>query len=871
MHSPELSARSELPARGAVEGHRELILDRGWEAGSCAPDADPDPASIDGLDWIPATVPGTAAAALREAGRRPPGEARDLDAEDWWFRSRFEAEPAGEGEELTLRFDGIATVAEVYLNGELILESDSMFAAHAVDAGALLREGGNELAIRCRALGPLLRAPRKPRARWRTRLADNGLRFFRTMLLGRAPGIAPGPAAVGPWRPVRLQRRRLFAVERLETRAELDGEDGVLSIRATLRRLGGELPEAVEVELSGPSGSHSAALRLDLSGAAAEASGTLRVPAVARWWPHTHGDPALHEVRLRVATGSGWVAVGAGRVGFRDLEPGGSPGWEATVDGLDLKVNGVSVFARGAVWTPLDPVGLAPAEEELRSTLERVRDAGMNMLRIPGTAAYESAAFHDLCDELGILVWQDFMFANFDYPIADPAFRAAVEAEARQALETLAGRPSLAVLCGNSEVEQQVAMMGLDPALGRGELFGELLPRLCAEACPGVPYLPSAPCGGEGEMPFRTDGGVANYFGVGGYRRPLSDARAAAVRFASECLAFANVPGEGMVEQVLGSDFTGPDLGGPVWKAGVPRDAGADWDFEDVRDHYLQLLFGVDPTELRCAEPERYLEFSRAVSGEAMAAVFGEWRRAGSPCGGGLMLWLRDLAPGAGWGVLDSDGAAKVAYHHLRRALAPSAVWMTDEGLNGVDVHLAHDGPEPLAARLRIALYRDFEQPVGEASEEIELPAHGAATRDVEGLLGRFADASWSYRFGPSAQDLIVASLERGTGGEAETISQAVFFPDARPVAPEPADQLGIEARVEPGPDGSLVLSLGCRRFVYGLRIHGVVFTPEDDAFSLEPGACRRVVLHPRTGKSSGEIALTALNLQGRLVAREAS
>jgi beta-mannosidase len=866
MYSSELRARAT--ARGAVEAHRELVLDQGWEAGSCLPDAVPDPASLDGLEWIPATVPGTAAAALGGAGRWAPGEARDLDAEDWWFRIRFEAEPAAAGEELVLHLDGIATVAEVYLNGSLLLESDSMFAAHAVDVGGLLRNGANELAIRCRALAPLLRVPRKPRARWRTRLADNGLRFYRTMLLGRAPGIAPGPAAVGPWRPVRLQRRRLFAVDRLETRAELDGEDGVLSVRASLRGLDGELPRAVEVELSGPSGSHSAALALEVGGDGVEASGALRVPAVARWWPHTHGEPALHEVRLRVATGSGPVAVEAGRVGFRDLDPGSG---SVIDDGLDLRVNGVRVFARGAVWTPLDPVGLAPPEGELRQTLESARDAGLNMLRVVGTAAYESAAFHDLCDELGILVWQDFMFANFDYPIADEAFRAAVEAEAQQALETVAGRPSLAVLCGNSEVEQQVAMMGLDPALGRGELFGELLPSLCAETCPGVTYLPSAPCGADGELPFRTDGGVANYFGVGGYRRPLSDARAAGVRFASECLAFANVPGEGMVEEMLGAGFAGPDLESARWKAGVSRDAGADWDFEDVRDHYLQLLFGVDPAQLRQAEPERYLELSRAASGEAMAAVFGEWRRGGSPCAGGLMLWLRDLVPGAGWGLLDSDGAAKVAYHHLRRALAPTAVWMTDEGLNGVGVHLANDGPEPLAARLRIALYRGFEQRVGEACEEIELPAHGAATRDVEGLLGRFADASWAYRFGPPAQDLIVASLERGAGEEVETISQAVFFPDARPIAPEPADQLGLEARVEPGPDGSLVLVLECRRFVYGLRIHGPGLTPEDDALSLEPGARRRVVLRPRSGEQRGEISLTAPNLQGRFAVGETS
>src|SRR5208283_496594 len=110
-----------------------------------------------------------------------------------------------------------------------------------------------------------------------------------------------------------------------------------------------------------------------------------------------------------------------------------------------------------AVWTPLDAVGLAPTAAQLRRALDGVCDGGMNMLRVPGTSCYEVPAFHDLCDELGVLVWQDFMFANMDYPLEDQAFRASVEREARQVLDDLAGRPSLAVLCGNSEVEQQVA------------------------------------------------------------------------------------------------------------------------------------------------------------------------------------------------------------------------------------------------------------------------------------------------------------------------------------------------------------------------------------------------------------------------------
>jgi beta-mannosidase len=802
------------------------MLSDGWEVAPSPPGGCAGPTEVDGLAWRAARVPGTVAGALGEdtAGR-------DLDAEDWWFRCRFDAEPAADGEEVVLALGGLATVTEVYLNGRLVLESESMFAAHAVDVSRRLR-GANELVICCRALAPRLAQARKPRARWRTRLVSNGnLRFYRTMLLGRAPGFAPGPAVVGPWRPVSLERRRGCVLDgvRLRTRLDEDGT-GRLACRVAARALAGTaLPMELELSVAGAGGT---TIAVDPLTGVGDASLTLT--RVAPWWPHTHGEPALHDVALRI----GGELLHCGRVGFRRLQ---APA-DLDADGLSLRVNGVPVFARGAVWTPLDLRAPHAGAAQLRPVLDRVVAAGMNMLRVPGTATYESPAFYDLCDELGILVWQDFMFANLDYPESDDAFTAVVESEARDILDGLAGRPSLAVLCGGSEVAQQVAMLGLDPALADGPLYRELLPRLVRDAQTEAPYVPSAPWGGD--LPFRTDRGVANYYGVGAYRRPLEDARRAGVRFAAECLAFANVPDDPAAAT-----------------AGVPRDAGADWDFEDVRDHYLALVFGVDPVSLRSADPDRYLELSRAVSGEVMAEVLGEWRRAGSPCQGALALWLRDLAPGAGWGVLDHRGEPKVAFAHLARALAPVAVWSTDEGLGGIDVHVANDRPDALAARLRVALYRGFEQLVEEVVADLELEAHGTLTRNVEALLGRFVDVSWAYRFGPPAQDLVAVSLETPTG---DLLSQAFRFPAGRPLGQEPASDLGLEAIVERTPEGT-GLRVTSRRFAYGVRVVVDGWRASDDAFGVEPGHERHVALRPTVGAGEPPAGATlrAINLRG--------
>lgn len=778
-----------------------------WEllgavSGTCA-----TPAELPAGGWLQARVPGTVAQALDAAGV----DGGDLDASDWWFRTTVQLAPVPAGGRRVLVLDGLATIAEVYVAGQPVLESDSMFLAHEVELGDL-PAGQAELAICIRALAPLLAESRRPRARWRTRIADSNLRFLRTTLLGRMPGIAPGPAVAGPFREVRIEQREPPELTELCVRTRLDGADGVVEVRA---QVAGAAQVSVTV----------AGERALLDDGVA----TLRLNAPAQWWPHTHGDPALHTLRLLATGGDGRERVLCERrIGFRELSFLDDP------DGIPQLVAGaVPVFVRGVVWTP------CPADE-LRATLELLRDCGLNMIRIAGTTVYERPEFHDLCDELGILVWQDAMFANFDYPIADPQFRASVEQEIEQLFDAVGWRPSLAVICGGSEVEQQAAMMGREPLAGRGELTAELLPALINAAGVDASYLPSAPSGGA--LPFRFDRGVAHYFGVGAYRRPLGDARAAGVRFAAECLAFANVPDD--------AALTGLAPGSESWKAGVPRDAGADWDFDDVRDHYLRELYGADPVPMRETDPTRYLALSRELTGELMAQVFGEWRRAASPCNGGIVLWLRDLAPGAGWGLLDHRGEPKLVLGHLRRVWAPLACWLVDEGLGGLAVHVANDGAAAVTATLRVALARTTGAPVAVAERELQLAPRSVTAFDVEELIGRFCDASWAYRFGPCAHAAAIASLTPAGGG---FVAPAAWFPPGQTAAAGAGD-----VRVTRLTGAVEIESAGLLR---GARIELPGARPAADGFAVEPGRPLRVPLARDDGRDSGR--LTALNLTG--------
>ena len=179
-----------------------------------------------------------------------------------------------------------------------------------------------------------------------------------------------------------------------------------------------------------------------------------------------------------------------------------------------------------------------------------------------------------------------------------------------------------------------------------------------------------------------------------------------------------------------------------------------------MREHYLRQRYGAEATE---ADAQR-------VTGEVMADVFGEWRRPESGCGGGIVLWLRDLVPGAGWGLLDHEGRPKPAALALAPTLQPTAVWFVDEGLNGLDLHVANDGPEPLEGTLTVGLLRE-DGSVGESVEvELAVPAHGHHVAGVESLLGRFADVTYAYRFGPPQHAGVRARLVAESGVEREVV-----------------------------------------------------------------------------------------------------
>ena len=427
---------------------------------------------------------------------------------------------------------------------------------------------------------------RRPRPRWRAPMIEHQqLRWFRTTLLGRTPGWSPPAPPVGPWRPVRLERDTAPRGQGRHPARWQSRHPGGVGRRPRPRR-----PQRGTAATTTPR--------------CATAPPHSRSAGVDRWWPHTHGEPALYALQI--------AGVDLGSVGFRTIAI------DRGDDGFALRVNGEPVFCRGACWTPLDPVALSAAPVADRAALVQARDAGMNMLRVGGTMVYESDAFYEACDELGILVWQDFMFANMDYPDDDPGFVASATDEARQLLGRLAG-PAVA---RRAVRQQRGRAAGGDVGRAARALEHRAVPRGSSGGRSRVPARRALLALERPRRRLPAPGRRRHHVVLRRRRVPAAARRRAPRRGALR----DRVP---RLRQRAGDDRADAASAPSGWKARTPRDLGAGWDFDDVRDHYVAACSA--SIRSACATP----------------ITIATWR-SGAPSTGEVMAsGVRRVAPGA--------------------------------------------------------------------------------------------------------------------------------------------------------------------------------------------------------------------------------
>ena len=393
---------------------------------------------FDTTDWLDVAVPGDVHQALIAAGRIPDPfydrnepECAWVEAREWWYRTRFTLEGGApqSGERLLLIFHGLDTFVTIWLNGEQVGRHGNMFREAVFDVThKVYTDQPNVLALCFEP--PLdhvrdMAVPVWPSAG----MSETKRNAMRKAQFGYGWDWGPRLPTVGIWRPVALRRQRQAAIQGVHfATLEIDParERAQVRVSVEVERFAGEGPLEAAVTLIPPDGTGTVVEHmLILSGPDDRLAGeaALSVAQPALWWPHGLGKPSLYTLRVRLLQAGHELDRVEQRVGIRTLTLDQSPDPdEPGTRFFRFVVNGVPIFARGANWIPASSFVGALTSDRYEQPLRAALDANMNMLRVWGGGIYEHDAFYDLCDRLGMLIWQDFMFACAPYPEDDPAF-----------------------------------------------------------------------------------------------------------------------------------------------------------------------------------------------------------------------------------------------------------------------------------------------------------------------------------------------------------------------------------------------------------------------------------------------------------------
>jgi len=805
---------------------------------------------------LPATVPGTVHTDLLHAGLIPDPFLRDnelrlqwVGERDWVYRTTFVAGPQVLDREVAeLVFHGLDTFAEVILNGRTVLNTDNMFRRWTVDVTRDLLEGENRLEVRFRSPLPVARAAHD--ALPYTLPAGNDLGnppsrvFVRKAAYHYGWDWGPRFVTSGIWRPAELVAWTGARLTDLHLITEsLDDEMALLTARvqvevtraeAERRAAGGRIPAVIT--LTSPDHAfETVSFEAILEPGSNTFEVPLGIPNPERWWPSGLGEQRLYPVTAELDAGLRTDSLGT-RIGLRTVELVTEP--DSVGESFFFRVNGVPVFMKGANIIPLDHFTPRVREADYRRLFADVVAANMNMLRVWGGGVYEEDLFYDLADEYGIFIWQDFMFANGMYP-GDSAFLANVEAEAQDQVRRLRGHPSIALWCGNNEMEEGWQRWGWARAYGnpsdsaavRGAyeaIFHRILPGVVEESDPGRQYWPSSPSLGWGD-PESLNRGDSHYWGVWHGQEPFEVFTEKLPRFSSE-YGFQAFPPLETVEAFTEEGDRG--LFNPVLLVHQKHPIG-----NDLIIDYMERDYPV-PTGFA-----DLLYVSQLLQARGMGMAFEAHRRAMPRTMGTLYWQLNDTWPVVSWSGRDYFGRWKALQYTARRAFAPLLLSIFQRG-DTLEVWGVSDRVEASSGALNLELLDFGGRILWQAPVEAILPANGSRllwSRPVPDLLQDTNSGRVVFR----------ASLSSSNGDQADALFY--FLPPKALELETPVIQ--VSWREEEGAVALTLVSDVLAKDVY-LRVAGagegeaaLVFS--DNFFDLLPG-------RPRTVTLSGPVTLEA-------------
>lgn len=657
-----------------------------WQVKDCDPGTgEPQAIAADPAGWVDLSLPGDLYLALHAAGKLPDpfydqneGECGWVGEREWWWRSSFTAPAAGDGERLILDCQGLDTFATLWLNGVLLGRSDNMFRGLRFDIGALVKSE-NTLLIRFDPASATVR--HKQMELWPF-IADgvqtSKRNFIRKAQFGWGWDWGPTLPTVGVWRPVELrleQQGRLESIRFTTTAIAADRQQATARIEIAAERFAPTNDLNALITLTDPDGAEVAKRVVALPDGSADLALALDRPQL--WWTPELGKPALYTLAVTLRDGAVELDSWTQKIGLRSiaLDTSADPD-EPGTSFFRFVLNGVPIFARGACWIPASSFVGALKAADYHRLVQAAAGANMNMLRIWGGGLYEHDAFYEACDEQGILVWQDFMFACAPYPEDEPDFIETIRQEIRHQVARLRHHACLALWCGNNECQ---AIQGVVNRLtGRqGKVPGTLyydriMPEIVAELDPATPYWPGSPTGGPSDNSMRA-GDVHNWTVWHGIP-PVPDAEpVGGFDHSPEAVAYTRYAED---KARFVSEFgiqASPAL--ETLKRFVPADAlelGSPSLLHRIKDKpknkvdaMLVTVTGL-PTNL-----QDYVDFTQITQAEGLKFGIEHYRRRKPHCSGTLIWQFNDCWSGVSWSVLDHEGFGKAGYFYVKRAYAP--------------------------------------------------------------------------------------------------------------------------------------------------------------------------------------------------------
>ena len=730
-----LSSLIALPLQAAEPTSRNL--DSGWQFRAVA---NTDRADV--KEWHPAQVPGVVQTDLLHSNLIPDPFDKDnefhlqwIGLADWEYQTTFQVDAATLAHDhVDLVFAGLDTFADVYLNDQAILHADNMFRHWRVPAKTQLKSGSNTLRIvfhsAVEKMLPYVKSLPYVLPSISTHNYGNEENIATAPYTRKAPynyGWDWGPRFMteGIWQPIRLEtwdalRIENFHIHQRSITADLANVNAELEIEAS-RPISATLTLTHD-EMSGPQTSDGTQT-LQLNAGMNHLSFPLRITSPKLWYPVGYGPQSRYRFTASVRVGREVAAHTETKTGLRSVELRRVPDqWGKS---FEFVVNGISVFGKGADVIPFDSFPNRVTPEIHRNILQAARDAHMNMVREWGGGYYESDDFYDICDELGIMVWQEFMFGGDMVP-GDVAFQENVRQEAIDQIKRLRDHPSIVIWCGNNEVEtgwwhwgdRQDFKASISPDTRDRVwqdyviLFADILRSAVAQYGDPVPYTPSSPSANFEEIPDNQHNGDMHYWQVWHAQAPASDYTLQFPRFMTE-YGFQSFPEMRTIRTFAKpEDF---DIRSTVMRAHQKNKGGN----ERILTYMLR--------EYR--EPKDFASFvylSQVQQAEIIKIGAEHLRRQRPRTMGSLYWQLNDCWPVASWASIDYYGRWKALHYYARRFYDDVVIspFLHDDK---VDVYVISDKLQPLSSTIHMRLLDFSGNSLLDQTKDVQVPAQSNA------------------------------------------------------------------------------------------------------------------------------------------------